>query len=232
MEQIFPEYRRNCVTILIWEPNPPDNNYGHAAIQTDKYHMSFWPDGSVKQMGAKKCVIKGIPASIVLHHLYDKQLEGNRPATYTISLRNVDMEMVNMAFEELLNYNGIPHSDASLDKAEELIEQIINNPQITDLPTRSLSRTLYSFWGSFRDGIDFLNGILKERDFYKSKQSCTTFCLSLLLYQVGSSNDDNVNRKLYNKFASLSGKYLTDVYTVPQFLNIIREVFGPDAIFE
>lgn len=232
MEQLFSEYRSNCVTVLIWEPNPPQNAYGHAAIQTDKYHMSFWPDGKVDEMGRKKCLTEGVPASLVFHHLYDKQLEGKRPATYTISLRNVDMEMVNMAYEELLNYNGVPHSDASLDTAEELIEQIMSNPEIKKLPSVSLNKTLYSFWGNFRDGIDFINGIIRERDFYKYKQSCTTFCLSLLLYQVGSSDDDNINRKMYNKFASLSGKYLTDVYTVPQFLNIIKKVFGPDAIFE
>jgi hypothetical protein len=34
--------------ILIWRPKG-SNKYGHVAMQTEKYHMSLWPDGRVKE---------------------------------------------------------------------------------------------------------------------------------------------------------------------------------------
>jgi hypothetical protein len=48
--------------ILIWLPKG-SNQYGHVALQTDKYHMSFWPDGTIKRdLSAVDAAVGGVKA--------------------------------------------------------------------------------------------------------------------------------------------------------------------------
>jgi hypothetical protein len=74
------------------------------------------------------------------------------------------MNKVNELYEEFLDYNNITHDNVTLERADEIIERK-GKPEI------SLNRSLYSFEGS--------SSVLPY--FYKEKQSCTTFCMGLLL---------------------------------------------------
>src|SRR5690348_1942130 len=87
-------------SVLIWDPVEPNNRYGHAAIQTNVYHMSLWPDGDTKQDYGEWATINGVPASLNFHHRYDKSLEGNRiPKQY--DLNHLSQSKINQAYEEM-----------------------------------------------------------------------------------------------------------------------------------
>jgi hypothetical protein len=100
---------------MIWRPSG-DNKYGHAAVQTDKYHMSFWPDGAIKSdLSAFQAMTSGVVAAINFHHNLDKYLEDRRdPVQYRIV--NVSDSALNRIYEKFLAYNNINPSEVTLAK--------------------------------------------------------------------------------------------------------------------
>ena len=175
-------------TVLIWSPDE-ENKYGHAALQTSKYHMSFWPDGSIGKIFKTRDrnytaleALDGIPACIVFHQDYDYILEGRRPATNQYNIVNATDEDINSVYEEFLHYNGINPKTVTLERAEELIEQS-QDPTNCEV---SLAKTKYSYvadlvrdkrkkksaWQTFLHGANY--------PFYHEKQSCVSFCFNII----------------------------------------------------
>ena len=106
-------------TVYIWYPDK-DHPYGHAALQTDKYHISFWPDGDVKNdLGVARAVGKGVPGSLhFFHHELDRYYEGDRLPTGIYQISYVTDKAINEIYEEFLEYNGIDPADVTLEAGE------------------------------------------------------------------------------------------------------------------
>lgn len=166
------------VVVLIWLPTK-DNKFGHAALQTDKYHMSFWPDGDVKSdLGVFDALGGGVNASLVFHQDLDYSLEGKRdPNQHRIA--NVTDNEVNRVYERLLAYNDIDPASVTLNKAEEIIQQ-------RDRPEISLSKTQYTYLARFikskNEHKNFLEALSQGYNgpFYHHPQSCVSFCFNLV----------------------------------------------------
>ena len=125
-------------TVYIWYPDK-DHPYGHAALQTDKYYISFWPDGDVKNdLGVARAVAgKGVPASLVFHPELDRFYEGIRLPTGRYEIVGATDEAINLVYEEFLHYNGIDPEDVTLQASEQLIEK-------SEKPEVSLPETKYN----------------------------------------------------------------------------------------
>ncbi|XP_046461447.1 uncharacterized protein LOC124207856 [Daphnia pulex] len=89
-------------TVYIWYPDK-NNRYGHAALQTDKYHISFWSEQDVKDCGKGTAATVGIPGSLVIHQKRDMELEGNRLPTATYQIVTVTNEAINRIHEEFID---------------------------------------------------------------------------------------------------------------------------------
>ena len=128
-------------TVLIWSPNPPENTYGHAALVTDNYYMSFWPNGDVKnELGVVSTATVGVEASIHYHNSMDYVCEGKRkPATYDIKAVVSDAE-VDRVYEEFLRFNNINPEEVTLEAGCQKIANKQNNT-----PEKTLPKTLYKF---------------------------------------------------------------------------------------
>ena len=177
---------------MVWRPNPPDNEFGHVAINTNRYHISLWPQGMVKYHRGDVSVLTGIPASLHFHHDYDKYLEGNRnPVCYTIDY--ISIRELNSKYEDMLHYNDITPDLVTLDMAEEKISKWIDSGKRKDdinKPEITLKNTLYSFKG----------GCSICSDFYKFRHSCTTLALGFL---INSETDGRLkNGSLFEKMTS------------------------------
>jgi hypothetical protein len=143
--------------------------------------MSFWPDGDVKEdFGFFNTFKNGVKSSLVFHHDLDRHYESKRePIIFEIDY--VSMKKVNELYEEILDYNDITHDNVTLERAEEIIESK-RKPEI------SLSRSLYSFQGTS----------FSSPDFYKYKQSCTTFSMGLLLNSGANKDCKNLTKLIEN----------------------------------
>ena len=75
-------------TVYIWCPDK-DHPYGHAALQTNKYHISFWPDVDTSELGKARAIGKGVPGCLVFHHELDHFHEGKRLPTGTYEILNL-----------------------------------------------------------------------------------------------------------------------------------------------
>jgi hypothetical protein len=93
------------------------------------------------------------------------------------------MKKVDELHEEFLDYNNVTPDNVTLQRAKEIIESG-GKPEI------SLNRSLYSF-----QGTNF-----SSPDFYKHKQSCTTFCMGLLLNSGANKNCQNLTKLIENLF--------------------------------
>jgi len=74
--------------IFIWCPDK-DHPYGHAALQTNKYHISFWPDVDTSELGKARAIGKGVPGCLVFQHELDRFHEGKRLPTGTYEILNL-----------------------------------------------------------------------------------------------------------------------------------------------
>lgn len=152
---------------MIWRPTY-DNHYGHAALQTQKYHMSFWPDGDVKQdLGVLETFVKGVQSSLVFHQNLDYFLEVNENPEIIRIDSLVNEKKLNELYEEMLNYNNITPDTVTLEKGEKITRKELR-------PEISLEKSLYSSCGE----------AYTSNDFYRYKQSCTTFSLGLLVNRI------------------------------------------------
>ncbi len=112
------------------------NPYGHAALQTAKYHISFWSDGDVKDSELGASLIR-VPASLVFHPELDRFYEGIRLPTGRYEIVGATDEAINLVYEEFLHYNGIDPEDVTLQASEQLIEK-------SEKPEVSLPETKYN----------------------------------------------------------------------------------------
>jgi hypothetical protein len=167
--------------VYIWSPKIGTNPYGHAALQTDKYHISFWPDGDVKEeLGVVKTALVGVDASLVFHPELDRYYEGKRRPTGEYEIVNVTNEAINGIHEEFLHYNGINPADVTLEAAEELVDAF--ELKVGEArPEMSVSRTPYSYIAIVEEKTMFdTMRWPSSSPFYHSKQSCVSFCFNLI----------------------------------------------------
>ncbi len=166
--------------------------------------MSLWPNGDVKEDFGWLKTLGGVPGCLVLHHDYDRYLEGRRdPKQYEVDY--VSPKKVNTVYEEILNYNDITPDRVTLDSVEETTKRWLLNGK--EPPEISLSKTPYSFEGEY----------FHTKDFYTNKQSCTTFCLGLLL----NSGAPNHGPSIYDSRTRETG-VLAEIIEIPAFQGMIE----------
>lgn len=87
--------------VFIWRADDNGNKYGHAAMQTDKYYISFWPEGNKKAVDAIPWFTSTLKGALIFHRNFDKYLEGNRdPVTYKIP--EIPDAIINEIYEKFL----------------------------------------------------------------------------------------------------------------------------------
>ncbi len=108
--------------------------------QTDKYHMSFWPAGDIKEeLGAVNAALSGVPASLVFHQNLDFKLEGNRvPEQYEIKVAT--NAQINEVYEQVLAYNRVDQDKVTLIRGQRHCDRG-DRPEL-DLPK---DKTLYTY---------------------------------------------------------------------------------------
>lgn len=157
--------------ILIWDQS--ETRFGHASIYTDKYHMSLWPDGNYKgNLSYLSAIKNGIDASIIYHYDYDKELEDKKDPI--VIETDVSCDNLNRIYEKFLNFNEITPDNVTIEAGKEMLE---NGKK----PQKKLNKTKYSIRGTK----------FQNYDFYKYYQSCTTFCLGLII----NAGDTNLSDK-------------------------------------
>lgn len=176
--------------------------------------MSLWPDGDLKQdLGVVEAFIVGVKGSIVIHHNYDRYLEGKRDPIQ-INLEKFSSQRLNRTYEQFLVYNNIEPETATLQAGQIMIDR-------KERPEISLPKSLYSYTS---------NKYLED-DFFEYKQSCTTFCVSLLINSMERNpnpflkfgaflKNNMVNRLL---FPALIKPVDNSVLTVPKFKEILND---------
>jgi hypothetical protein len=201
-------------TVYIWYPDK-NNPYGHASLQTDKYHISFWPDGDVKQdYNVAMAAIPGIPGALVFHHELDRSLEENQLPTAMYELYNSTDGAINRIHEEFLRYNGIDPEDVTLEAAEELVNE-------REKPRKSVRKTRYTFVADIRGQLtpfdvlpvppvitgDALSPF--KPPWYYCKQSCVSFCYHMI------ENADPKPQGIGGKLVDFVTLQSFDNFTVP-----------------
>ena len=147
-------------TVYIWYPDK-DHPYGHTALQTDKYYISFWPDADVSELRkARAFAGKGVPASLVFHQELDRHYEGNRLPTGRYEIDNATDEAINKIHEEFLEYNGIDPEEVTLEAGEKLVS---NRPIIK--PQVSVPKTKYAL----------VPDQVKKPPFYQHEHNCDVY---------------------------------------------------------
>lgn len=149
-----------ATTVYIWEPDG-ENKYGHAAISTKTYHMSFWPEDGNKG--------KTVPGQLHYHVAYDKHMEGKRNP---IAYKFVDIcpLKVDSAYEDLLHYNDVTPDKVTINAGESKMEKTEDNEPVWILPM-----TKYNAVTSYIQGELTTYG-----DFYKNSHCCTSMAMTLL----------------------------------------------------
>lgn len=183
--------------------------------------MSFWPDGNVKDLGVVETFIDGVKGSIVIHHNLDRHLEGKRDPIQ-ISLEKFSSQRLNRTYERFLAYNNIAPETATLQAGQMMIDQWMIDRK--KKPEFSLDKSLYSY----------TSNKYWEDDFFEYKQSCTTFCMSLLINSMerkpnashpflkfGAFLKNNMLMRIL--FPALNIKPVDNsVLTVPKFKEILN----------
>ena len=108
--------------VMIW-PHDKDNKYGHAALQTDKYHISFWPEKNLRNNRGQKSKAGsanfGCKGSIVFYHQYDAVLEEGREPNL-LPIDTVTNEKINEWYEKFLQYNEIDRHEVTLETGQQI----------------------------------------------------------------------------------------------------------------
>jgi tetratricopeptide (TPR) repeat protein len=100
--------KENRVTLRIWT-GTNSKEVGHASIETDKYYISFWPMGELKDLISRLDITtqlyfapyllsEGVPSK--LNTLSEDVLLEGRLPDYRVSLDSLNPELINLAFEE------------------------------------------------------------------------------------------------------------------------------------
>lgn len=204
------------VTCLVW--NATGHNFGHIGIYTGKYYISLWPDcdlddykrffsggpdlggepdldsyrsflvwyfgrrelTNVESLERKlKVLDDGVDACLHYHPFLDRSYEDEvEPVQYKIT--NVCERRIDFLYEDMLRFNDIDPESVTFVEGERKRDLYGETRLSSDKPEISLKRTRWSSVGQHL-GDDPYN-------FYRRKQSCATFVLSLL-----RAGDDVVN---------------------------------------
>lgn len=191
-------------TVLIWTPEDA-NTFGHAALRTDKYHISLWPFRG-KELRFSESSITG---RLHFHEQLDWISEGSRenPVKPTVQneIVNVTNDAINRVYEEFLRYNKIDPKEVTLEAANRkpfqlchrqlpltrysLVGDVIVDKKIEKVYSDLLffiKRCLTPGWGN----IDFCRGCIGQVTanqsthvtcpFYHKAQSCVSICFNLI----------------------------------------------------
>lgn len=224
-------------TVYIWSPDE-NSRYGHAALQTDKYHISFWSEDTVADCGKRRTITEGIPGSLVFHQQLDMEYEEDRlPKTYQID--SVTNEAINRIHEEFLLYNDIDPADVTMEAAEKLLED-------KKTPEVPVGKTPYTFvvdirgqlsvcdvllavihwYTSTRTGGSLLPAnlvITGKPPWYHSKQSCLSLCYHMI---QNADPESQGFARLYH-FATLQA---LDNFTVPWFESHVKKYWTRNSL--
>ena len=131
--------------VYVWLP-AEGNTYGHVALETDRYYMSFWPRGNIKADGeGLKAAGEGVDADIVYHRDLDFHLEGKRkPGVIDLPYKVKD-SAINNVLERFLRDNGVDPEDVTLEAAERKIQDFLRTGSDEDWPVKELSKTRYTY---------------------------------------------------------------------------------------
>jgi hypothetical protein len=195
-------------TVYIWYPDK-DHPYGHAALQTAKYHISFWPDGDTSELGKTRAVLKGVPGSLHFHHELDRYCEGNRLPTGIYKILYATDEAINRIYEEFLQYNGIDPADVTLEAGEKLVRQ-------NKRPEVSVSLTKYAFVPD--QAIDY------SLKFYTHENNCVSTCCNMIL----TANPKSFLNKILLGMFDVVTLQIFDVFTVTWFERHIKKHWVKD----
>ena len=170
--------------VYVWLP-AEGNTYGHVALETDRYYMSFWPRGDIKADGeVVKAAARGVDADIVYHRDLDFHLEGKRePEVINLPVNKVKDSAINDVLERFLRDNNVDPADVTLEAAERKIDDFLRTGSFDDHPQKQLSLTRYAYVSKFADAtfINFLDAYGKTRISLRDPQSCTTFVLNAIV---------------------------------------------------
>lgn len=214
---------------MIWKPNPPDNKYGHAALHTDKYHISFWPSQCLDKTLRLDALRGKVEASIVFAQEVDYNLENDRMPDFEHQLVGITNEAVNEVYEKVLDCNRIAPSEVTLEKATEIMDEwMALSPEererlgscyIHDRLAKKLITTSYSFLDNLpnpsprskhlKTGFMSAFNVLR---FYHYPQCCTSFCLNI----IKKANDETEVEE---------EERIPSVLTVDSFDSIIRKYY-------
>ena len=192
-------------TVLIWLPEGA-NLFGHAALRTDKYHISFWPDRG-KHFRFSETSITG---RLHFHEHLDWVEEGSRENPRGPNSRhaivNVTNEAINGVYEEFLRYNQIDPEEVTLEAANRhkdktmccrtlpLTRHSVVGDVIVDKKIEKsysdllffLKRCLTPGWGNISICQKCIGQVTTSQStfvrcpFYHKPQSCVSICFNLI----------------------------------------------------
>merc|ERR1712243_413169 len=136
--------------VYVWMP-AEGNTYGHVALETDRYYMSFWPRRDIKASGeCPKAAAIGVDADIVYHRDLDFYLEGRRkPEVINLPVNKVKDSAINDVLERFLRDNNVDPADVTLEAAERKIDDFLRTDSFDDRPEKQLSLTRYSYLSEY-----------------------------------------------------------------------------------
>jgi len=179
--------------VYVWMP-AEGNPYGHVAMETDRYYMSFWPRGNIKADGeGLKAAGEGVDADIVYHRDLDFHLEGKRePEVIDLPVNKVKDSAINDVLERFLRDNNVDPADVTLEAAERKIDDFLRTGSFDDHPQKQLSLTRYSYLSEFalrefpklREFKNFVDDDGKPVISLRNRQSCTTFVLNAIVLSL------------------------------------------------
>lgn len=148
-------------TVYLWRSGP--RTAEHAAMKTDKYYISLWPEQFVLTTNpdVRSKVMKYIahPSGLVFGLEFDVMIQGDQSYDEELPILNVTDEAVNKWYEEMLTHNDIKPEDVTLDEARKVVEEWNENTEHEyeqiggkyEYYYRHLSKrpslTLYGFYG-------------------------------------------------------------------------------------
>ncbi|XP_046638234.1 uncharacterized protein LOC124316369 [Daphnia pulicaria] len=182
-------------TVYIWRPQGKTNPFGHVALKTDKFYISFWTstgfsDDKIEQLKEVFDFVDGVRGAIVFNQNVDRKNENDfDPIEYIDPIPFLRDEDINSIYEEFLRYNEINPEDVTLERGEQLFKKYQEYEELKkslpreeakkmkqpEVPEKSLPKTNYSFSVEFVSRKDE-----SEVPFYHQKQSCVSFVFNLI----------------------------------------------------
>lgn len=198
------------MTLSIYPPHGEENPYGHVALKTDKYYISFWTaqvlqsdesdeideneESKAKRIKRKLInalyalgVFKGHQGGLVIHQELDQEYEGNcNPIEYEINAV-VSNEDVNSVYEEFLRYNEIDPEEVTLSKSDEIFKKRREYEALSAEEAKKVLEEPELPQKSLpKTQYSFSVELVREKEdesllpFYHKQQSCVSFLFNLI----------------------------------------------------